>query len=156
MNFLKNYFKLHKKRMVPRTKEEFDEVVRLLTETFPLSDSKHTEAVVAQRLQHLPVDQGFYTLNHLGNCVLRNMTFFLCQSISQNMAHEAQIRDLESLLTVDPLNQQARDALEKAAKEGSPFARDALERIFPKEFVSLLSIRLPTPSSSLVDRAPGA
>lgn len=118
-----------KKILLPTTPEQFDELVSAITKKFGLPNEEHAAAVIANRIMHLPPDQATTTLEYLGHCVLKNMAYQVAQSKGRGIQHRGEVDQLIAQLTSDPLNQQARDALDKAAADGSEYAKNALSKL---------------------------
>ena len=119
------------KIFLPTTSGDFDRLVKTLVKKYKLPNENHAAAIVAQRIMHLPPDQATTTLEYLGHSVLKNMAFQVANAKARGVAHRHDIDELKARLTSDPNNQQLRDALEKAASEGSDYAKNALSEIQP-------------------------
>lgn len=119
------------KILLPTTSKDFDRLVKTLVKKYKLPNEDHAAAVVAQRIMHLPPDQAMTTLEYLGHSVLKNMANQLAANKGRGIAHRFQVDELSFQLTADPNNQQARDTLEKAANDGSEYAKQALANLQP-------------------------
>jgi hypothetical protein len=120
-------------RLVPITEDEFDELVKEVIERYKLPNREHAEAVIANRICHLPPDQALVSLEYLGHCVIKNIAYQIAQNRGQKMNHKIQIDQLDSILTNNPLDQQALDALSKASEEGSEYAKEILNKYMKNE-----------------------
>lgn len=114
---------------LPTTEGAFDVLVAELVEHFKLPSAEHCAAVVANRIQHMPPDVATTTRRALGHCVLKNVAYQIAQARSQKLTHQAQVDQLTALLTANPLDQQAWDALDKAVADGSDYALDARSQL---------------------------
>jgi hypothetical protein len=136
----------HEKIMLPVTEEAFDLLVNDLVQEYKLPNLEHAAAVIANRIMHLPADQADVVPEYLAHCVLKNVAYQIAQSKGRMLAHKSQVDILAAELKINPLNQEATDALEKAASEGSEYAKKALqERSLTSE---------PAPILNLVQRDP--
>lgn len=124
-----------KQVLLPITEAGFDAFIKTLVKTYKLPNEEHAAAVVANRIQHLPVDQAYVSLEHLAHCVLKNVAYQVAQSKSRLIQHKMQIEQLEAALKVNPLDQQALDHLEAAIKEGSTYAQEAFDRLHSLKLV---------------------
>ena len=119
------------KIQLPTTEKEFDAFVKKLCKTYKFKNAEHVSAIVAQRIQHLPPDQDVCDSLYFAACVRKNMAYQVAVHKSQWIQHKMQVEQLEMVLKADPLNQQALDALEKAVQDGSPMAREVLNKYRP-------------------------
>lgn len=118
-----------RKIILPQTEAQFESLVATIVKKYKLPNKDHAAAVIANRIMHLPPEQATTTLQYLGHCVLKNISFQLAKSQGSKAAHISQVDELFATLTADKNDQQARDALEKAANEGSPYAKEALNKL---------------------------
>lgn len=118
------------KILLPTTEKQFDTLIQKLMVKYNLPRYDHTAAVVANRIMHLPPDQAKTTERYLAHCVLKNMAYQVAQAKGSKIQHKIQIDAIMAELTVNPLNQQAIDALQKAANDGSDYAK-AMLNSFP-------------------------
>lgn len=116
---------------LPNTEQEFDSLVDTIVRRYHLSNREHAAAVVANRIQHLPPEQSHATIGFLGRCVIKNIAYQIAQAKSSQIHHKQQVDMLVSQLTSDPNDQQARDALDRAVKEGSEYAKAQADRLPP-------------------------
>lgn len=114
---------------LPTTPEEFEQLIDTLVAKFDLPKRDHAVAVTANRIMHLPVDVATTTWDYLGACVKKNMAYQVAQAAGKNTAHRTQIDELVSIIKNEPNNMQAIDALDKAANDGSTYAKEALEKL---------------------------
>jgi hypothetical protein len=114
---------------LPTTPESFEQLIDVLVAKFDLPKRDHAVAVTANRIMHLPVDQDTTTWAYLGSCVKKNMAYQVAQAAGKNTAHRTQIDELVSIIKNEPNNMQAIDALDKAANDGSTYAKEALEKL---------------------------
>lgn len=126
-----NLFK--RKIPLPRTQTEFKTLVDKVVEKYDLPNKDHAAAVIGIAITHTARDQAFVTMDHLGYSVIRNIAYQVAQSTVSEMNHKNQIDQLSAMLSSDPFNQQALDQLEKASKEGSDYAKEALTKLKPAE-----------------------
>ncbi len=115
--------------LLPQSPKEFDALVKKLVKKYKLPNEDHASAVLANRIMHLPVDQATVTLEYLGNCILKNVAFQVAQAHSTKIQHKMQVDQIVAALNVNPNDQQAIDALQKAINDGSEYAKTALEKI---------------------------
>lgn len=118
-----------RKIMLPTTLEGYDALVDQVVAKYKLTDRNHASGLISIAIRHLPVTQADTTLEYLGHYVLKNLANYVANHKGEQLRHEAQVNQLSDILAVDPLNQQARDGLQKAADEGSKVAKDALHRL---------------------------
>lgn len=111
---------------LPTTEKEFDTFVKLLCKTYRFKNQEHVEAIVAMRIQHLPPDQAHSTLDYFADCIKKNMAFQVATYKSKVIQHKMQVEALDAVLQANPTDQQALDALDAAAKEGSALAKAVL------------------------------
>lgn len=116
---------------LPRSEFEFDELVKRLVKRFKLPSIEHASAILANRIMHLPPDQAVVTEEYLGHCVIKNIAYQVAQAKGSLIQHKMQIDQIEAELKNNPFNQQALDALEKAAGEGSKLALEVLKKYKP-------------------------
>lgn len=114
---------------LPTTPEDFESLVDKVVLEFNLPKRDHAVAVIANRIMHLPVDQCTTTLQYLGGCVRKNLAYQVAQAAGKNTAHRTQIDELVLIIKNEPNNMQAIDALDKAANDGSTYAKEALEKL---------------------------
>lgn len=120
--------------LLPTTEKEFDEIVDEVLRRFPqITERDHAVAVISVAIRHLPNDQATTTFRYLGHAVLKSLANHVANFKGERVKHETQVAQCFNLLTSDPFNMQARDALEKWANEGSIPAKDALARLEPKK-----------------------
>lgn len=117
------------KVFLPRTLEEFEELVDKVCTKFKLPQRDHAAAVISVAIRHLPNDSAVTTLDYLGHTVLKNMANTICNHKASVLQHNSQVQMLFEKLQHDPNDNQARDELEKAAREGSKVAQEALEKL---------------------------
>lgn len=117
---------------LPTTPEQFDALVSKVVKKYKLSDPHHAAAIISVAIRHLPNEQATTSLKYLGHSVLKNLANYVAHHKAETMKHDAQIDQLVSMLRSDPNDQQAMDALTKAATEGSPKAIEALAKFEPK------------------------
>ncbi len=119
---------------LPRTLEEFDSLVDSLVEMYSLPDKRHAAVQLAVRITHMPPEQATTTRKYLGHCIIKNLAYNIAEHKRKQMsfeAHEEYVAQLATELTSDPMNGQARDQLEKFAREGSVKAKEVLAMITP-------------------------
>lgn len=116
---------------LPTTEKDFESLVKILVKKYKLPDHDHAAAVLANEIQHLPREQATTTLEYLGHCILKNISYQLARSISSRIGHKTQCDQLGNILKANPNDQQARDSLEKAVKEGSEYAAKILAEMDP-------------------------
>ena len=114
---------------VPTDVDSFNALIDELVEKWQLPNWEHAAAVVANRIMHLPVDQATTSHTYLAHCVIKDQAYQIARFRGQTIAHQNQIDTLVSELTTDPLNQQARDALESAFLNGSQVAKEGLIKL---------------------------
>jgi hypothetical protein len=117
--------------------KEFEFLVSQICKKYKFKAVDHVKAVVALRIQHLPPDQGTTTLQHMADCVRKNMSYQLCQHITMSLKHRAELEQLDHMLTENPFNQQALDAIHKAANEGSEEAKKLVAKYTEPSLESL-------------------
>jgi len=117
---------LKEKIALPQTEEQFNTLLDTVTFLMKYENRDHVAVVVANRVMHLPADQGWTTLEYLTGCVQKSIAYEIAQSIGRSTAHKFQVADLEKTIKAEPQNQQARDQLEKLANEGSLVAKQAV------------------------------
>ena len=114
--------------LLPQTEEEFNKLTDLLVKKFKLPNREHAAVLLANRIAHLPPDQAYATVDYLGHCIQKNIAFQVAQAMGSKINHKLQIDAIDTALVADPHNQQALDALQKAANEGSEYAREVLKK----------------------------
>lgn len=124
---------------LPRTQEDFDRIVNQVHREGEFENKDHTAAICANRIMHTAIDQDDITSEYLTKCVHRNLAYQFAANAGQRATHKFQIDDIMAQLKIDPNNQQAWDALTKAANEGSAYAKAQLETLAPTPINSLLS-----------------
>ncbi len=120
-----------RKIKLPTTLLEYDQLVRKVVEKYKFTDYNHTSAIISVAIRHLPPDQAYSTVKYLGDYVSKNLANYIANHKSQTLQHEAQIDQLVNILTTDPNDNQARDALIKAKNEGSEYAAKAFDKLEP-------------------------
>jgi hypothetical protein len=119
---------------LPTTLDEFESLVTSLLDGFHESvDRDLITAVVANRIMHLPVTEASVSADYFRNCVIKSMAYGLAAEKSTKLAHKRQIEQLDQLLKDNPHDQQALDALQKAAEDGSEIAKEILAKYTPGE-----------------------
>lgn len=129
--------------LLPITDESFESLIDQLMAFYPLPNREHASAVVAQRIMHLPPTQATCTLEYLADCVWKNAAYQLAENRSKKANQKMQIDQIDAFLKNDPNNQQALDALAKAADEGSDYAKEILAKYrdpIPPNVVSIHSL----------------
>lgn len=115
---------------VPTTQAEFDTLIKKVKKTYKqIQNMEHAEAVIANRIQHLPPDVATTTIQYLGFCVIKNMAWQLADSRGKTLHHKSQIDDFYQQWIQDPANAKAYDAIAKAALDGSAYASETLLKI---------------------------
>lgn len=114
---------------LPTTPEAFDRLVARVVKEYKLIDAHHAAAVISVAIRHLPHTEAYCTVKYLGDYVLKNLANYVADHKSQIMKHESQIDQLIALLKSNPNDNQARDGLEKAANEGSEYAKAELAKL---------------------------
>lgn len=112
---------------LPQSPEAFEELIRLLQATYGFDDSRVLNAVVARAIVGMD--------NQTDTCTLEGLAKRMRSAIAKNVAnfkfekgrHEEQVDALKEHLLTNPLDQEALDKLQKAANEGSDYAKKALE-----------------------------
>lgn len=120
------------KVVVPTSMQAFDDLVNKVFDRYKrygLVDKEHCAGIISVTIRHLPNDQAFTTLDHLGHTVIKNIANYVCEQKGTRIQHEVQIRVRKDKLRENPNDGQARDELVKAANEGSTFAKAALEEL---------------------------
>jgi len=117
-----------KKKIIslPRTPEEFDLLVKAVVKKYKIDTPDLACAVIATRIQHMPVDQSTTTLEYLGGCVIKSLAYNIATHKLQTLNHKYQVDAIMNALKVNPYDQEARDALIKASNEGSGYAKEKL------------------------------
>lgn len=112
------------KIQLPTNEAAFHALIDKLIKRFNLPDRDHATVVVANNIRRLPIDQPWSTEEYLGGCVLKHMAYEVAGAVGSNVAHRHQVDDIVAALEVNGNDQQARDALEKAALDGSEYAKE--------------------------------
>lgn len=112
--------------MVPTTVDEYNALVKVLVKKYKLPNSEHASVVIGNSIRHLPPHQAMTTYKYLGHCVLKNMAYQLAGDVCSKITHKTQIDNIVQMLMTHPNDQQAIDALEAAAKDGSEYAKEVL------------------------------
>lgn len=118
----------NRKVKLPFTLDDFDILVDKVCKKYKLSDKRHAASVISVAIRHIPNTQGYTTLDYLGQYILKNIANGIADHKGKEIMHEAQIDQLAFLLQEDPNNFEARDALQKAADEGSIKATEAMHK----------------------------
>jgi len=134
------YNKKSNKILLPQTAKEFDALVKTLVTKYKLPTSDHAAAVVANRIMHLPPEQAYTTLEHLGECVLKNVAYQVAKSKGSMIQHKMQVDMIAAELKNNPLNQEAWDALESAVKEGSAYAKTVQDKCLGSKPTPILTL----------------
>ncbi len=116
--------------VLPQTEKEFDVLVRKLVKKFKLPNEEHAAVVVANRIMHMPPDQATVTLEYLGNCVRKNVAYQVASAKGSKISHRVQVDALVANLKANLNDQQSRDALQKAANDGSDYAKEKIAEFF--------------------------
>lgn len=114
---------------LPTTEKAFDMLVDEVCDRYNIVNKEHAAAVIANRIMHLPVDQATTTLRYMGSCVRKNISYQIAQAKGSRIAHVHQIDDIVQVLKTDPNNAEARDALVKAAADGSAYANEQIAKL---------------------------
>jgi hypothetical protein len=119
--------------LLPQTGEHFDQLIEELMKRYELPEDKrsHVIAVTAAQIQKIPYNECYTTLKDLGGCILKSIAYSIALHKSRQASHKIQIDNLNALLKTNPYDQQALDALELAAKEGSEYAAEVLSAYRP-------------------------
>lgn len=127
---------------LPQTEADFDALVKKLAKKYHLPNEEHAAAVLANRIQQMPPDQATTTIEYLGACIQKNISYQIARSKSQKIQHKEQIDNIVSFLNENPNDMQAFDALQKAANEGSAYAKEQLAGLetIPENVVGLLKL----------------
>jgi hypothetical protein len=125
---------------LPITEEEFDNLVNRLVKKYKFPDSQLVAAVLANKIMHLPPEQATTTLEVLRDCIYKSMAYGVARTKTSKMQHKLQIEDLLKHLTANPNDQQALDNLQRAADEGSDYAREALAKLTGEDRPKIVSI----------------
>lgn len=125
-----------RKVKLPQTLAEFDTLVEKVCKRYKLQDSNHAAAIISVAIRHIPNDKSYTTLEYLGQTVQKNIANHIADHKSQMLRHGAEIEMLLSKIKENPLDQQSRDALQKAANDGSEAALNAIASL---EVVSLVN-----------------
>lgn len=116
---------------LPTTVKEYEELVDKVVKKHKLQDKHHAAAIISVAIRHLPVTEAYTTLDYLGHYVIKNIANFIADHQAKVLRHESEIDQLANILTNDPNDGQARDALVKAKNEGSIYAAAALDKLEP-------------------------
>lgn len=111
---------------LPTTKEELDYLVDSIVNEYNLMNRDHAEAIIINRIMHLPPDQNTTTKDYLWRCITKNLSYQLADSLGRIRKHQSEVQLWVAELRHNPHNQQVFDALEKAANDGSEYAKSAL------------------------------
>lgn len=122
---------MFRKIQLPTTPEAFDALVEKLVKKYNLPDKRHAAAVIATEITHLPRHQDYTTEAHLKRVVFKNIANQVASFKGRNAGHEMQMDTLKQMLLEDPGNLQARDEIQKAANEGSEYAKKILAELDP-------------------------
>lgn len=114
---------------LPRTPEEFDTLVERICKKFNLTERDHAAVVISAAISHIDNNTATTTLDYLGQSVLKNIANQIAFAKTSKIKHEAQVRFLADTLKQNPGNQQARDELEAAAKDGSKSAQAVIDQL---------------------------
>lgn len=118
---------------LPTSEEAFDELVEAIVKIWKLPSVEHAAAVIAIRISHMPPDQATTTMEYLAHCVIKNIAYQVAQAKGAKGKHKMEIDQLDALLQSNPYDQHALDALEKAVKDGSTYAKGVLDKYTPSE-----------------------
>lgn len=110
----------------PQDKKAFHSLVKRLVKRYKLPNYEQAVAVVANRIQHLPVDQSSCTWEYLANCVLKNQANSVAREMALDINQKTYIEQLSNHLKSNPQDQQALDELSTLAKQGLKAAEDLL------------------------------
>ncbi len=143
---------IHHDYALPTTLEEYETLVDLLVEQYDFKDRRHVAAVISVAIRQLPNHEDSTTLAYLGGWVRKSLANHVAYHMANVAKHDSQLEALASLLEKEPLNQQARDELMKAAVDGSDKAKELCKEFnvlwcTPNEAAPPLSI---VPSSDIV------
>lgn len=131
---------------LPNIGEEFDAIVATLMEHYGFTDPDRVGAILANRIQHLPVDQSTTTLEYLGGCVRKSIAYDLARLKAQEIGHKLEVGQLVAMLKANPNDDEPRNHLQMAADAGSKLAKQALKELFPQENSdNLVAIDKPEP-----------
>lgn len=125
-----------KKIKLPTTHEGFQSLVDMVVKKYGYSNPKHAASVIAVKIMHLPTDQSQVELDYFARCIDRNLAHNVADQMNKRANHEFGIDQIEQELSLNPNNQQAWDDLEKAVEMGSPYAKDAKNRLERVETVT--------------------
>ena len=126
---------------LPTTLEEYESLLDRVIAKFKLTDRHHAKALMAMAIKHTTVTDAYTTLDYLGHYILHNIAWYVADNVSKTLQHKAQVEQLEAILKTDPNNQQAMDALQKAANEGSEDAKSAIERLLPAPEQNVVALK---------------
>lgn len=127
-----------KKILLPQTPNQFDDLVDKITKKYKFTDKHHAAAVISVAIRHLPSTESYSTLEYFAKWVQKSIANHVADHKNQMLKHESQIDQFVSLLRQDPNDNQARDSLERAANEGSEYAKNKLAEIFPAPDLKVL------------------
>jgi hypothetical protein len=117
---------------LPRTVEEFDALVNKVITKYNIEHKEHAASVIIGAIKRIPVDQGYTTLEYLGNTVIKAIAYTICEHKSNVLGYEAHVAEMKrfaEMLSKNPFDQEGRDGLEKAANAGSKVAKDILSKL---------------------------
>ena len=136
---------------LPTTEDEFNFFISRIVKRYKLPNWDHAAAVIANRIMHLPPDQATTTEKYLAGCVLKNIAYQVAQARGSRIAHHAQIDELIANLKADPNNQQSRDQIQKAANDGSEYAKARLAEFDKPKLTAVPTVEEVTSESIPVD-----
>lgn len=113
---------------LPVTEDAFDELIRIIMKKYKFTDQEHTIAVVSNRIQMMPADQAHTNIQYLADCVTKSLAYSIARHKATILRHQHEVNELDKVLTADPLDQQALDALTRAVSEGSELAKAVLSK----------------------------
>lgn len=116
---------------LPRTLEEFDFLVDEVCAEYCLTEREHAAAVIANAISHLDNDTATSSIAYFGNRVLKQIANQIANAKRSLIDHKQQIKLIVEELKTNPGNFEARDELEKAASNGSKYAKEALLSLDP-------------------------
>lgn len=116
---------------LPRTLDEFDSLVDTVCTEFCLTEREHAAAVIANTISHIDNDIATSSIAYFGRRVLKQIANQIANAKRSLIDHRQQIKAAVDELKVNPGNFEVRDQLEKAASDGSIYAREALLSLDP-------------------------
>jgi len=122
---------LNPQMFVPSTPEAFENIVNDVFHVVKNSDINHVRSVVANRICHLPPDQAMVSADYFAHCVIKSMSYSVAMNQISQMKAEVTVEQLDSVLTTEPGNQQARDDLQKLVDLGNDSAKAVFKKHFP-------------------------